>query len=98
MLSKPYPLHLLLRTVLLSPIVKLSCPRTLVSCHFLRMFERTVVGKIGGDPGCPKAVFANGCMNARCNGAPADHAPGIGLRHGLFEQHGRVVPRGCTER
>ena len=92
MLSKPYPLHLLLRKALLSPIVKLSGARTLVSCHFLRVFERTAVGKIGGDPGCPKAVVADWCVNAGRNGTPADHAPGIGLRHGVFEQQGCIVP------
>ncbi len=85
MLSKPYPLHLLLRKALLSPIVKLSGPRTLVSCHFLRMFQSATICEIGGDPGCPKAVVADWCVNAGRNGTPADHAPGIGLRHGVFE-------------
>ena len=62
--------------------------------HFLRVFEGATVGEIGRDAGCPKTVIADRRVDAGCYRAPSDHAPGIGLRHGLFKQHGRVVP-GC---
>ena len=98
MLSKPYPLYLLLRKALLSPIVKLSGPRALVCRHFLRVFEGAAVGEIGRDAGRPKTVIADRRVDTDGNRAAPDHAPGIGLRHGLFEEHGRGVPRRVRKR
>jgi hypothetical protein len=38
-------------------------------------------------------VIDDGSKDARYHGAPADHAPGIGLRHRLLSQHRRGMPR-----
>jgi hypothetical protein len=69
-----------------------------VCCHFLDVLESTAVSEIGGAAGRAEAVIANRGMNASSDRAPADHAPGIGLRHGLFEQRGRVVSGAVRKR
>jgi hypothetical protein len=43
-------------------------------------------------------VIADRCLNSHRDRAAADHAPSIGLRHGLFEQQGRVMPRRGPEK
>ena len=37
-------------------------------------------------------MIANRRMNSGRNGATANHAPGIGLRHRLLKQRRRIVP------
>jgi hypothetical protein len=59
--------------------------------HLLRMFESATIREICRDAGRAEAVIADWCVNSHRNGAPADHAPGVRLRHWLFEQRGRVV-------
>jgi hypothetical protein len=56
------------------------------------MLQRTAVGKIDGDACRPKRMIADRRKDAGRGSSPADHAPGIGLHHRLFGQHGRVVP------
>jgi hypothetical protein len=81
MLSKPYPLHLLLRKALLRPIVELSGPRTFVCSHFLRVFEHAAIAEIGGDAGRAEAVIADRRVNAGRLRSPTDHPPSVRLSH-----------------
>src|SRR5271166_1469701 len=61
------------------------------------MLKSAAILEIGGDPGRTERVIADRRMNADSNGPPADHAPGVGLRHRLVGQHGRAVPRAGAE-
>jgi hypothetical protein len=43
--------------------------------HFLRVFERAAIGKLGSDTGRAERVIADRRVNAGGDRAPADHAP-----------------------
>lgn len=61
------------------------------------MFERTTIVQIRCDPRRPKRMIADRRENAGADRPPTDHAPGIGLHHGLLGQHGCVVSRAGAE-
>jgi hypothetical protein len=82
----------LLRETLLGPVVKLRGPWALVRGHFLRVLQRTTMGKISRNTRCAKAMITDRRVNTCRHRSAAYHAPGIRLCHGLFEEHGRVVP------
>ena len=64
--------------------------------HLLRVLERAAVGEIGRDPGRAKRVIADRRHDAGRDGAPADHAPGVGLVHRLLGQRGRRCAAGLV--
>ena len=70
----------------------LSCAAIVCAC-----FKRAAIAEIGGDPGRAKRVVADRGMNAGRRRSPADHAPGVGLRHRLVSQYGCVVPWAGSE-
>jgi hypothetical protein len=77
----------------LRPVIELSRAGAFVRCHRLRVLKRAAVAEIGGDAGCTERVVAYRRVDAGRNSAPADHAPGIRLRHRLFGQSRSCVPR-----
>jgi len=83
-LLKPDPLHLVLREPLLGAVIEVCRARAFVRRHFLRVFERAAIGKISGDAGRAKRVIADRRVNAGGDSAATDHAPGVGLIHGLL--------------
>jgi hypothetical protein len=78
--SQPDPLDFVLREPFPRAVVKLGRARTLVRRHFLRVFERTAVGEIGGDPGRAECLAADRRGDAGRLRTPADHEPGVRLR------------------
>jgi hypothetical protein len=85
MALQPDPLHLILGQALLGAVIELRGARAFVRCHFLRVLEGTAIGKVRGDAGRPERMTADRFSNAGRGGAPADHAPSIGLAHRLLE-------------
>ena len=92
LLSQPDPLHFVLREPVLRSIVEFGRARAFMRGHGLRVFKRAAIAEIGGNAGRAKSVVADRRDDAGRRGAPADHAPGVGLSHRLLGQHGRVVP------
>src|SRR5665213_395282 len=82
--SEPDPLHLVLRQPLLRAIVKLGRAWAFVCGHLLRVLKRSAVREVGCDPGRSKRVTADFLGDARGGSALSDHAPSVGLSHGLF--------------
>ena len=82
--SEPNPFYLILRKPLLRSVIELGRPRALVGRHFLGVLKRTAVQEVRGDPSRPERMIADRSKDARRGGAPADHAPGGGLIHGLI--------------
>src|SRR5437763_5374946 len=80
--SLPNPLYLVLGEPLLRAVVELGRARAFMRGHGLRVFERTAIAEIGGDAGGTKCMIADRRHDAGGGRAPADHAPGVGLRLG----------------
>jgi hypothetical protein len=97
-LSQSDPFNRDLRQPLLGPIVELVCARAFMCRHLLSVLKRTTVRQLGRDPGRPERVIADRRHDPGRRRPPADHAPGIGLAHGLVGQRVRVVPaRGAEQ-
>lgn len=81
---KPNSFDFALGEPLFRPIVKFSGTRALMCRHLLSVFEPAAIGEIGGYPRGSKRVAADFLGDAGRRGALPDHAPGVGLSHGLF--------------
>jgi hypothetical protein len=95
--SQPNFLHFVLGEPFLCPVVELGRARAFVRRHFLGVLERTAIGEIGGNSGCPEPVAADFRGDTGCSGAPADHPAGVRLARWLVGQHAAVVPARCAE-
>src|SRR5712671_5010105 len=90
---KPDALNLVLGEPLLGAVVELGRTRALMRRHFLRVFEHTAIGEVGGNPGRAKCMAPDRRGDAGRLRAAADHEPGIGLRQRPVGQRLGVVPR-----
>jgi hypothetical protein len=81
--SQPDSFHPVLCQPFLRVVIKLGRAWALMRCHGLRVFEGAAVQKIGRDPRCPKTVIADRSGDPGGGRTPADHPPGVRLRHGL---------------
>jgi hypothetical protein len=77
--SKPNPLHFVLRQPFLGAVIALGRARALLRRHLLRVLQGAAIVELGSDAGCAERVVADRRQDAGDHGAPADHAPGIGL-------------------
>jgi hypothetical protein len=82
--SEPNPLDLVLGQPFLRSVIKFCRPGTLVRSHLLGVLERPAIREVRGDPGRSECMIANRRVDPRRGRAPADHAPGGGLIHGLI--------------
>lgn len=82
--SQSYSLNLVLSEPVLCAIIELRRARAFVSRHLLSVFQRATIAEIGRDAGCAERVAANRRGDAGCDGSAPDHAPSIGLGHGLL--------------
>jgi hypothetical protein len=94
---QPNALDLIEREAFLGPIVKLGRSGAFVRSHRLGVLERPAILQIRRDAGCSKGMAADGRLDAGSVGSPADHAPGVGLRHRLLRQHRSLPALGGAE-
>jgi hypothetical protein len=90
-------LHLVNADFIASPVVESCCPARLVAGHLLRHFDPSPALEISGDPGCPKGVVADLCLDADICGSFADHPIRIHLGQRPTRQFPGVPIDGAKE-
>src|SRR6266852_7488948 len=77
--SQPDALDLIECQAFLGPVIELGGAGAFVRGHRLCVLERTSILQIRRDPGRTEGMAADRGLDAGGGGAPAHHAPGVGL-------------------
>jgi len=90
-------LYLVERNLVLSAVIKLSCPRRFMVSDLLRDFEFAAVLQIGCDAGRTEGMIANPRFDAGRFRPSADNAVSVLLEEGIGGELASFTARGAEE-